>query len=329
MKTATVEAIPSFGEYLGDASSSGARGIPAELMWGSYVGQMRNGPNIMREFEEFNLIFRGNNGMCARGCDDQSAFTMEGDFVAIPTPTTPHIRFAANMWMVDQTSEQVSHFDLRCELHENIETHKGTHSPLGFSGKCYETRPDGTTTTSDIAFWPTPPDARVLGFFVTQFSSESIGIHHTGTYPHWHGSGTDVKLVRDPAAQLGVRVGDVLRIVNGRPLPTNVSSSVVNRILKEEKRPLAGYFFRDVGKRKGNAAMMALDEGMNDRVDLTNEYRKSMNVKKLEEKSDELRSEIMGALERKKQSLMNARSRSNLHHNSQDSFSNMSDVAFA
>lgn len=166
------------------------------------------------------------------------------------------------------------------------------------------TRPNDVVI-QDILLAPTPSDVRLGGFFAVTFTGPTCGVEHTGTYAHWHGSGADVRTVRDPAQSLGIREGDVIKVVGGKPLPHSLNSREVNIFIRNASRPMTMYIFRDPSSLASHPFLEVVGESS--LAELGHFY---VNLEQLQHKSWDLRQRMLLELEKKRAILGHAKARS-------------------
>eukprot|EP00301_Raphidiophrys_heterophryoidea_P023607 c7432_g1_i1.p1 GENE.c7432_g1_i1~~c7432_g1_i1.p1 ORF type:complete len:375 (+),score=75.68 c7432_g1_i1:28-1152(+) len=263
--------ILSQAEFVGDSSSHDANAIPSAFMWGSFLVQMENAP---KSTSEIGLVFYGSQVIGRAGNNTDTKILILGRLCAsqnqdgsptiklalslvpilpsaneAPTPTIERMASQrTSTSSADELSSLVGRVEVRASFSpETVADGVGVMS-AGFIGEWCELHPQNSTALvrQKVRIYPTPHRSRTGGFYAVEFTGPVCGLEHTGTYSHWHGTGAQIRRVQDPAKSLGVVAGDVIKMINGVPLPHKTCSADISTLLKCATRPLVLHLWRDM-----------------------------------------------------------------------------------
>jgi hypothetical protein len=330
--------LSTHSEFVGESQTGSDEKLPADVLLGSFRGQILRGRDVF-PIADFSFVFQSQR-VFGKGNAEGKPFSMLGKFnivgngsarrilmaftqrhfppaapappadPAANPPPTPSSRPPPSPVPPSTTFDDLTEF--RCELVRDAVDFTNTHHGCGFEGEWFARQPNSTTIDSGkFMIWPTPSSERTGGFFAYTFITPTCGVEHSGSFQHWHGNGAEIRRVQEPAMGLGLKPGDVIKCLNGVPLPLQKRSTDISKAVKACDRPMVMLVWRDVTPAEPNEKDDDL-ETVDSVPDLTSRSSAAdiiSTVASMQSLTGDLKKDMMAEIMKKRTSLDSARQR--------------------
>lgn len=311
-------------DYLATLPATTECSLPMHLVWGSYLCLFLDSANPHFD-KELGVIIHGSKAL-GGGTDSLGEFRMKGRCArAQDENSQPRILLALTVQYAKAQPTENSPWEglmeLRLEYVDDLSRLPPEATMIDeacFLGT-WHTRSADKVESGRIVLRPTPPLIRTGGFYAVEYGEQSCGLEHTGTFSQWHGTGARIRTATGQSATNGVKAGDVIKMINGKPLPPKLKSSEISKLIRNSTRPMVMHLWRDpthsnTPQKPAKMKPLSITHSIDPNVPLTastgmthESSQASIQCQRMSDETQDLKSTILAEISKKREASIKLR----------------------